>query len=171
MLKTQLDSIKIRFSDYLINLGISPKSHKNYRSDLSHFTEWLILRLKSFGSFVESLSETIPFLSPDMAREYKKFMIENKIPAKTVNRHLSTLRHLSKFLVSSQILDIDFMNGIENVSIGLKRKPVVDPIMSDFRSYLESQKVSKNTVKNYVSDIHQFLAWIESNQPVNHSTN
>jgi site-specific recombinase XerD len=90
-------------------------------------------------------------------------MSDNKVPAKTINRRLSTLRHLSKCLVESQILDSDFMKDIENISLGRKQKVGVGPIVEDFRSYLEDQKVSKSTVKNYVSDINQFLTWIETN--------
>ncbi|MGA3292320.1 MAG: site-specific integrase [Candidatus Microgenomates bacterium] len=171
MLQNSFDSTKIKFTQYLTNLGISEKSHKNYRSDLSHFTEWLILRLRSVGSYVESLSETIPFLSTNMAKEYKSFMLQNKIPAKTINRRLSTLRHLSRFLVSSQTLDTDFMNDIENISLGHRQKSSTSPIIEDYRSYLEAQKVSKSTVKNYVSDIRQFLAWVETNGQIINSDN
>jgi site-specific recombinase XerD len=163
MLQNQTDSIKIKFTEYLTSLGISKASHKNYRSDLSHFTEWFILRLKTFGSFVESLTETIPFISPEIAKDYKIFMSENKVPVKTINRRLSTLRHLSKCLFSSQITDSDFMASIENISLGTQKKISTEPIVDNFRSYLEAQKISKNTIKNYVSDTRQFLAWIESN--------
>lgn len=163
MLQDKADFIKIKFTEYLVSLGISSKSYKNYRSDLSHFTEWIKLRLKSLGSYVDSLSESIPFLSQDIAKEYKKFMFENKVPVKTINRHLSTLRHLSRYLVSSQNLEADFMKGIENIPSGSIKKSTIEPIVDDFRSYLENQKVSKSTVKNYVSDIRQFLTWIETN--------
>ena len=170
MLQNSYDSIKIKFADYLNQLGISPKSHKNYRSDISHFTEWLIMRLKTFGSYVETLSESLPFLSTDLAKEYKNFMLENKIPVKSINRRLSTLRHLSRFLTSSENVEFNFMEGIDNISATTKKKSSVGPIVDDFRTYLEAQKISKNTVKNYVSDIRQFLAWIETNQSINHST-
>lgn len=162
MLQKPFDSIRQAFSEYLTSIGISLKSHKNYRSDLSHFSGWLILKIKSFGSCIESLTEAVPFLSPEIAREYKSFMAENNIPLKTINRRLSTLRHLSRFLLTSESLDIDFMKGVENLSETKKHFSPTNPIVDDFRSYLESQKVSKNTVKNYVSDIRQFLAWIES---------
>lgn len=171
MLQKQIDSIRINFTEYLSNLGISPKSHKNYRSDISHFTEWVILKLRSFGSYVESLSDAVPFLSPDLAKEYKNYMIENKVPGKTINRRLSTLRHLSKFLFSSHSTDFDFTDGLENISFSKNKKQSLTPIITDFQSYLEGQKVSKNTVKNYVSDIRQFLVWMESNGQTLNSSN
>jgi site-specific recombinase XerD len=162
MLQKSLDSIKQNFFEYLNGLGISPESHKNYKSDLVHFSGWLILKLRSFGSYIESLTEAVPFLSHEVAIEYKNYMILNKIPTKTINRRLSTLRHLSRYLFSSENLEVDFMKGIENISGSKKPKSMVSPIINDFQSYLENQKVSKNTVKNYVSDIRQFLTWVES---------
>jgi site-specific recombinase XerD len=63
------------------------------------------------------------------------------------------------------------MNGIENVGRQIKKKPGIDPVIKDFRSFLEAEKVSPNTIKNYLSDIKQFITWLESNQPVNQSIN
>jgi site-specific recombinase XerD len=163
MPENNLDSIKKEFVKYLDSLGLSPKSHKNYRSDLSHFLGWAILKIRSFGSYVESLSEIAPFLTGNLAQEYKNYMNENDAPPKTINRRLSTLRHLSRFLTASQIADSNFMNGIENISVNQKKKPAIEPIIANFRSYLVDQKVSDNTIKNYLSDIKQFMTWLETN--------
>jgi len=163
MPEKQSDSTKKEFVKYLDSLGLSPKSHKNYRSDLSHFLSWAILKIRSFGSYVESLSEIVPFLTNGLAREYKDYMNENTAPPKTINRRLSTLRHLSRFLTASQIADSDFMNGIENVGTSQKKKPAIEPVIANFRSYLEAEKVSPNTIKNYLSDIKQFMNWLETN--------
>lgn len=161
MLSFQLDSVKNDFLKYLDSLGLAPKSHKNYRSDLSHFIAWLITKIRSFGSYTETLTESIPFLNLNMASEYKNHMLENQISSKTINRRLSTVRHLSRFLVSSQILDFDFTEGVQNLSSAKAKRIPVSPLVSDFRSYLESEKVSPNTIKNYLSDIRQFLLWLE----------
>lgn len=171
MIHNSLDSVKNDFIKYLSSLGISVKSHKNYRSDLNHFLAWAILKIRSYGSFVESLTESVPFLTPSLAREYRNYMRENGFPDKTINRRLSTLRHLSKFMVASQIIDSDFMSDIENISSAVKTKSQVNPLVNEFRGYLETEKISGNTIKNYLSDIRQFLTWIESNQPIDQSTN
>jgi site-specific recombinase XerD len=167
----QPDSVKTEFIKYLDSLGLSPESHKNYRSDLSHFLGWAILKIRSFGSYVESLSDIVPFLSAELCHEYKNYMTENSAPGKTVNRRLSTLRHLARFLTASQIVDLDFMNGVENVVLNVKKKPEINPVVANFKSYLEAEKVSPNTVKNYLSDIKHFINWLESNQSINHSAN
>jgi len=169
MLENELDSIKKNFSKYLESLGLSAKTHKNYRSDLQHFTGWVILKVRSFGSYVETLTEVVPFLSNDLTVEYKNYLLENSVPDKTINRRLSTLRHLSRYLLSTGMIDSDFMNGIENATKVKKAKSTIDPIISEFRSFLEEEKVSPNTIKNYLSDIHQFLVWLETNNHAQHT--
>jgi site-specific recombinase XerD len=163
MLDNQLDSVQKEFIKYLASLGISPKSHKNYRSDLSHFTSWLILKIRSFGSYINNLSEAVPFLSTNLAGEYKDFMTQNSVSPKTANRRLSTLRHLSKFLLQSQLIDSSFMDGVVNISQIRGSKNSLHPLINGFKAYLEAEKVSPNTIKNYLSDIRQFSAWLEKN--------
>jgi site-specific recombinase XerD len=115
------------------------------------------------GTYIDELSELVPFLSPNIAHEYKDFMVENSLPLKTINRRLSTLRHLSKFLTSSQIIDLDFTGGIQNTGIIHEKSLVPASLIDSFSSHLEAQKISRNTIKNYQSDIRQFLAWLEKN--------
>lgn len=164
MFENQLDSIKKTFIKYLDSAGISPKTHKNYRSDLNHFTGWVILKVRSFGSYAETLTDSIPFLDSKLAKEYRNYMLENKIPAKTINRRLSTLRHLAKLLVTEQLADLNFMDGIENVGDGTSRHVSFGNVVEDYTAYLEAEKVSRSTVKNYTSDVKQFLSWLENNQ-------
>lgn len=171
MLETQLDSIKKNFIKYLDSLGLSTKSHKNYRSDLNHFSGWAILKVRAFGSYVETLTEVIPFLSTGLANEYKNYMIENSVSSKTVNRRLSTLRHLAKFMLLSQAIDQNFMDGVENISSRKSPVKTKSPIVEEFKSHLEAQKASPNTIKNYLSDVRQFLSWLESHQSANQTTN
>ena len=152
-----------QFEHYLTSLGVSRKTIRNYRSDLSHFIQWSILRLKTVGSYIEDLSELIPFLTNNFVSDYKIFMSENASPERTINRRLSTLRQLSRFLIHSQIINGDFMSDIQNVGLAKKQARFSLSLISDFTNHLESQKVSQNTIKNYQSDIRQFLTWLENN--------
>jgi site-specific recombinase XerD len=152
--------IKQKFLDYLKDLGISPKSHKNYRSDISHFSGWFLLIIRKWGVVTSEFSEAIPFINQKSATEYKLFLIKNKVADKTINRRLSTLRHLSRFLTASQILDFDFMEGITNLS--LVSSSDTYPLLPQFEKYLSKEKASNNTIRNYVNDVKQFLAWLES---------
>lgn len=169
MYENKLDSAKKNFVKYLESLGISSKSLKNYKSDLSHFASWVIARVKGFGSYIDTLAEAIPFLSEAMALEYKDHMIAGHVPSKTINRRLSTLRHFSRSLLASQLTDTDFASGLENISSSRVVKNNSSPLISEFGTYLEAKKISKNTIKNYLSDTRQFLAWLEQNHGVSNS--
>lgn len=163
MEEIKLDSVKKSFVNYLDSLGLSSKSHKNYRSDLNHFTSWAIMKIRSFGSYVENLTEVVPFLNLAMAEEYKNYLLDNKTSTKTINRRLSTLRHFGRHLIASQLIDFDFTQSVTNISQRKETQVLESSLVTDFRSYLEQGKASKNTIKNYVSDVKQFLDWLEKN--------
>lgn len=163
---SNFDKLTNKFFQYLSSLGISSKTHKNYKSDVNHFTGWLLLKLKTLGIAAEELSETLPFISKKTAKEYKDYLSQNNISTKTINRRLSTLRHLGRFLLETQILDFNFSEEISNIS---SKKPYSPshPIIKEFEQHLVSEKVSDNTIKNYMTDVKQFLAFIENYEKLN----
>lgn len=156
-----LDKTVNDFLLYLKNLGISDNTLKFYKSDVSHFTGWVIFRLRTWGVSSENLSESLPFLNTGLCREYKDYLIENNHSPKTVNRRLSTLRQLSRFLVLTQLISNDFAQSVSNISLDPRGQYPYHPILKQFESHLESEKVSSNTIKNYLSDIKQFISWVE----------
>ncbi len=153
-------NITQKFLSYLKDLGISPKTHKNYRSDISHFSGWFLLTVRRWGVVTSEFSEAILFINQKSAKDYRHFLIVNKVADKTINRRLSTLRHLSRFLTSTQILDFNFMEGIANIS--LVSSTDTYPLLPQFEKYLSKEKASNNTIRNYVNDVKQFLAWLEN---------
>jgi len=158
------DKLILNFISNLQNERKSKVSIKNYKSDISHFLAWATLKLKSFGTYAESVSEIVPFISRKFFTEYKGYLVENKIKTKTINRRLSTLRNFSHFLYSIQVFDADFMEGIQNAGIGNPESVQVkyQDIVDKFRESMSANgKVSANTTKNYVSDVRSFLAWVE----------
>lgn len=160
---TKKDSLLISFTNHLRVLGVSSNTLKNYRSDILFFSGWAKDRLKQDGIVAVAFSEMIPFLSPSLASEFKLFQSSNSQSRATVNRRLSALRTLSKFLVESQVLESDFMDQIANVGT-VNESLGAHPVLGHFKKHLESQNVSKNTVKNYLSDVKHFLSWLETNQ-------
>jgi len=167
MTKTQvLDRIALEFINYLEKSNISPISLKNYRSDLNHFSSWIIIKAKSYGVFAESLTDCIPLFNQDVGKDYRKFLLDNLSPNQTVNRRLSTLRNLSKFLVSTQIIDFDFMDGLSGTGLSSTTKSV-DPLIDKFEKYLEKEKASKNTIKNYLADVKHFISWVNERSATN----
>ena len=98
-------------------------------------------------------------MTRNIASEYKTYLLDNNVAKLTANRRLSTLRNLSRFLLASQISDIDFMEGLSNLTGDAYEG---DPILYEFENYLKQEKVSDNTIKNYLSDIKQFISWVEA---------
>ncbi len=167
MTKTkELDRISLEFIRYLEDLNISPISLKNYKSDLNHFSSWIILKAKSYGVFAESLTDCVPLFNQEVGREYRKYLLDNLSPNQTVNRRLSTLRNLSKFLVSTQIIDFDFMNGLSGTGLSSPAKSV-DPLITKFEKHLEKERASKNTIKNYLADVKHFISWVNERSAAN----
>ena len=153
-----------KFFEYLSDRKLSRKTYKNYRSDISHFSGWLILVVRKWGVVASDLNDTIPFINKKLAISYKNFLVKNNSATKTINRRLSTLRHFANFLLKTQILDFDFMEEIANISSSLEFE--TNSLLPKFEKHLNQEKASKNTVKNYTNDVKQFLSWLESKNSV-----
>lgn len=157
-----VDKLVDSFLVYLIDDGIASNSLKHYKSDLSHFSGWMFFKTQSWGVLTEGFSELLPFLNKSIAEEYKSFMLINNSAAKTINRRLSTLRRLSRFLLKANLISTDFMEGVVNVSLTGSRPNTLAPLVVEFKKKLEAERVSPNTIKNYLSDINHFINWFES---------
>lgn len=151
------------FIAYLQDLGVSELTIRNYKSDLNHFSGWLILKTRSMGVSADHLAGCLPFLNKKIGFDYRNFLLQNATPHITINRRLSSLRHLSKFLVLSQIIDFDFMNDLPNLDSS-RRKISSFPLLDEFEHHLAKEKASASTIKNYLSDIRHFLTWLQIKQ-------
>lgn len=154
------------FITYLDNQGLGSLSIKNYQSDLTHFTNWIILKVRLNGIAAERLTECFPFLTKKTGYEYRNSLLTNRIPRLTINRRLSTLRHLARFLTQSQIIDFDFMEKLPNIELAPK-KSISYPFLDEFERELKQNKASSNTIKSYLSDVRHFLTWLERTQASN----
>jgi site-specific recombinase XerD len=159
----KLDRITSDFTNYLASCGLSKNSIRFYKSDLSHFTAWVIFKVKALGVTAESLQETVPFLKPSVAFDYKKSLSENNAAAKTINRRLSTLRRFSQFLFESKAIAVDFAKEVENIQQQAKNSNSQLKLTENFEEYLRKEKAAENTVKSYVADVKHFLDWINKN--------
>ncbi len=159
-----LDTISENFYTFLLSSGVSQSTLKNYKSDIKHFSEWLVRSVKSLGVYAENLTESIPFINSKTAENYKVELLNSGVPSKTINRKLSTLRRLSSYFIQNEILNFEFTNSVTNIqNQTVKANPSKNElIIKDFENYLIREKVSKNTIKNYLSDINQFFSWINN---------
>ena len=56
------------------------------------------------------------------------------------------------------------MKAIGNVGTAPKEDFGGHPTLAHFQKHLESEEVSKNTIKNYISDVRHFLNWLENRE-------
>lgn len=152
------------FEEYLLlRVGVSKNTLKFYKSDLNHFINWFLLRIRVFGFFAENIESAAPYLNTNEAINYKTYLEESHTPTKTINRRLSTLRRFAKFLVEQNFLLLNFMEGVTNSGIKESSKKTIEvDLASDFTKYLQTQEISQTTIKNYLSDIKHFMAWLEN---------
>ena len=147
------DIIKENFEKYLKECGVSEISIKNYLSDLTHFSNWLKVAAESWGASPENLTELTPFINSSTGGSYKKYLSNWSSSINTANRKLATLRHFFKFLYSNEILSFNFGEALQNI----EEKKSDNETINNFKEYLKKEGFTKNTIKNYLSDVRSFL--------------
>jgi len=143
------------FKKFLLAENVSPITLKNYLSDLRHFFGWIILKTKAQNKKnFESLSplEFLNQIDESFVEEYKNYLVVNAIPAKTINRRLSTLRKFFSFCISQGWLKENPAKKIQN----LKLK--IDSIISSFALSLEKENLDQKTIKSYLEVVQEFLS-------------
>jgi len=139
-----------QFESYLKEeLKVSGKTLRNYRSDIGHFLAW--------SNHAEDI---IPHFTGLLVANYKSYHIENKIPEGTTNRRLSTLRNFGKFLVKLSLIAENPANLLNNLSKIKTVEQTQRSILEEFEAHLKEEGVSSVTLKNYMSDVRQFLSWV-----------
>lgn len=153
-----------KFETYLkLNRNISGKTLRNYRADLLHFTNWGKTKLSSETIIVEDLESLLPHLTIELIETYKSEELGRSVPQSTINRRLSTLRNFGKFLLESGTTSINPLLTVTNLTQNLSWEKQVDGLLGDFERNLTKQGISRVTLKNYLSDMRQFFAWMSKN--------
>lgn len=155
------DKISSEFFDFLEQINISPVSIKNYKSDVNHFTNWLVSHIKQLGVAANNLTECLPFLNKNTGLEYKKYLLSTHAHPKTVSRQFSTLRKLAGFLTGLQIIDYDFTQSSSASDTEIDQG-FHEPLLEAFVQHLQAEKASTSTIKNYTADVRHFLSWMNN---------
>lgn len=158
------------FTDKTERKSLKKISIKNYLSDLRHFLGWLILYLKSkhhhlivnFSTYdsLPTQIEIIKQIDDKIVQEYKSYLAENKIPIKTINRRLSTLRKFFSFCISQGWLKENPAKKIENLKIKTKNEDWEAQkklILYKFQVDLLKENIPQKTVNSFVNDVEEFL--------------
>ena len=142
-----------KFKAYLVNKKLSKASIKNYISDVRQFMTW-------------SANGTFDVTSATAYKNYHSYLLSLHLPPATFNRYLATLRSFGAFLKTEKLLMFNPTIGLENISKDIKRttKPVnqEQKLLIKFHMSLEKEKLSRSTIKNYLSDVRQFLEFLKT---------
>lgn len=154
------------FALYLHTQGFSAITVRNYLCDLRHFLGWMELSLRgqNLPFTLEEPQLLGQYFNQDLVEKYKSYLACNQLPISTINRRLSTLRTFAQFCLSQAWITENPTKQLGNLSD--KRLSEKDDgaqkILSEFKNYLEAQKTSSNTIKNYLADIREFLNFVTS---------
>ena len=164
-----METLVNQFKSFLLELpssrqggkkGLSKVSVKNYLSDIRRFLDWL-------SQYQPQISSAVPQrLSSDHFQAYLDFLTHQDLPHSTISRHFSSLRRFATFieivyhqppLITPTIPSPDSTPKAEPTSIQTSSPN----LLSSFSQYLKDQQKSASTVRNYLSDIRHFLAWVD----------
>lgn len=156
-----MTTLPTKFEEYLkTELQVSGKTLRNYRADLSHFLGWATLHLSSRGINIQSPDSIIPHFTSFVVASYKGYHLENKIPESTTNRRLSTLRNFGRFLAKINLVSQNPTELVTNIKKTISPEEKINAIVHDFEKDLKKEGISSVTLKNYISDVRQFLLWV-----------
>ncbi len=98
------------FLDYLIvEKGLSDNTKDSYKFDLLDFSKYL----------EENKINNIKLLSEKDIINYLSYLKdEKKLKARSIERHITTLRMLYKYLIKNEILENDITLNIDNLKLG-----------------------------------------------------
>ncbi len=154
------------FKQYLIAGNKTPVSVKNYLSDLRHFFGWMTFYLVNDRKIISTdlnESQFISAIDEKLIVNYKSYLIENNIPAKTINRRLSTVRRFCSFCVSQGWMTVNPGKQIANIqSETLHIDAETKSMLDEYRSSLQQKQNSQHSITNSLNDIEEFLHIISS---------
>lgn len=164
-LATYQDILETAFAEFLKTRGSSVKTQKNYQSDLRYFFSWVSLTIQSQNSLLPSShQEFVGAITPHALEQYKHFLVANQIPASTINRRLSALRTFGAFCEAQGWWVENPTHILLNVPHAPRSQNPMEEMLADFRRDLAREGASKVTIRNYASDVRQFLHWMESQE-------
>lgn len=152
------------FTDFLTAEHTSEKTRNNYCSDLRHFLGWAVGTITSrHTSIPQSHIAFIQLITTDFVNNYKLYLLSQAAPRSTINRRLSTIRIFFRCCTKEGWINKNPANSISNIlsSPPHRSNDLFETMLLHWKSDLEREGASKSTIKNYTTDVKQFLEWLE----------
>lgn len=149
------------FRLYLKTQKVSLVTIKNYVADIRNFLDWL--EVKTGISYQVAGKSIFGLLTLETIEEYKTDLTANRTPLSSANRRLSALRKFGQFGTSHGWLVKNEVSLVRNLQASLvDQQSPNNKVLAKFKKHLEAEKVSRITIKNYLSDLRHFLSWLEA---------
>jgi len=177
-----LANFEAGFREFLESEHLSPVSLRNYLSDLRHFAGWSALFVPGSNQNIVS-AFTVTHIEG-----YRAYLIESKIPLKTINRRLSTLRKACSHAINQALIKENPAKHVANVTEApipdrsasdegnntplfqtsiLDQVPPPPPtpvnpteLLSGFAADLENQGLARQDITNLRRDVEEFLSFL-----------
>lgn len=151
------------FRSYLISQSATESTIKNYLGDLKYFLSFLRGTLIKNGiALDENIYELLHLLTAAELDNYVNFLKTQGLSVPTVNRKISSLKSYFQLAYHQGWIDINFtkhLSFIKNeVRLSLKS------LLSGFEEDLRREGVGLVSRKNYLSDVKQFITWLNATQ-------
>ncbi len=151
------------------HLKLSASSIRNYSSDINHFLNWL-------SNSIQEEVIKVDHITPAVINTYRSHLSNTLSDSylNTANRRLSSLRKFGSFMLWGKLSDINpclNLINLDTVSNSNSNQPTsttLKHLLNQFKVNLKSEKLTNSTIKNYLSDVKQYLIWTQTN---NKSTN
>ncbi len=150
-----LSNLQASFRNYLLAEINSRLTVKNYLSDFRHFTAWLLFFIDNSALFEDSEDSLVSFITEQTILDYREYLMQNKLPYKTINRRLSTLRKFCTFCINQGWMKNNPAKKVTNIKN--QRDLSSGQILAEFKNYLEEKDLPPLTIKIYQNTIQEIL--------------
>lgn len=151
-----LYNLEASFKEFLLAGNQKPVSIKNYLSDFRHFAGWMEFYLRSHSQKqpVSTNFNQFQLISINTVSEYRSYLIANRLPVKTINRRLSTLRKFCSFCISQGWLKENPAKLVSNMNASESDWKKFLPV---FESDLLKKGFDKEVVSKHLADVKEFF--------------
>jgi site-specific recombinase XerD len=148
------DNLEASFKNFLLAGNKSSVTIKNYLSDLRHFLGWFVLKFKvqSLKFKVNTEPENITqIITLETITEYNAYLIDNKIPEKTIKRRIATLAKFCSFCISQGWIK---ENPIKKLRItdSEAKLPIIDRVLIEYKKIASLEDY--NNINDFISFIN-----------------
>lgn len=152
-----LSSYQAKFIAFLKSEKYSISSVKSFETDVLHYFNWVVVKIQRSKSRLSTRNKLMTYFNYRALQQYLDEQITNA-SVQIVKRRILSLSNFLNFSVKQKWLEdkllVLFRNLADSYQQSLNRS---NQWLVDFKLYLQDQKVSKNTIRGYLSDINEFL--------------